>query len=262
MSTLQQFLTDILGAVDPFKDVILRIMMLERDGHIHAAAQAKDGSFSIQIKSKTPIDGFRAKACLGSLPYLRSGLASKNMANGELELTYGQSGASNEDVLRSIKLKGANRFSQFYQAIDPFVNQLNRIKLPATIDWPVAFGIDGNFISNFDDSVRVISAAEKMGSERDDIFMLSLVNGGIEGVFGERTHTITVQLTGIVETSLEDSDTLNAHFNISRFKSLLRLIGKGEGIGYLSSKSLKVDIETDHAEYQYTVSAKKVLTRT
>jgi hypothetical protein len=262
--TLKSFLLDLLEAVEPFKDAITNVMILEKDGVVKAAGKSRDGSLTLQVTAKGPIEDFTGKACIGSLSYLRRALLSKNMNSGELKLNYGNA-SNGEEVLRSINLIGTNEFNLFYQAIDPFVNQMNRIKLPSIANYPVVFGIDKNFINNFDDTYKVNSLAPKIGSERDDIFVLVLVptdDGiSIEGIFGDKSHAISVQLTAMVETAINEPTKMKAHFLISRFRTLLQLIDKGEGIGYLSDKSLKIDIETTQADYQYVMSAKKVMAR-
>ena len=255
--TLQTFLVDLLGAIDPFKDVITHVMIREEDGGIKAAAKARDGSISLQAKSKGEIPEFTEKACLGSLPYLRGALMSTYMKDGDLKLTYGKSSNGSDEVLRSIKLTGASGFNVFYQAVDPFINQLNRIKLPTTLNWPVAFAIDEEFIGHFGEITRFSALAPKAGTERDDIFQLVHTEAGIEGIFGDKHHQSNVALSATVEANSRTEKT-NAYFSISKFKAILRFVGKGAAIGYLSDKAVRVDTETAQAEYQFVTASKKV----
>ena len=257
MSELKLFVVDLLDAIDPFKDVISHVMMREADGRVVAAAKARDGSISVQAKSKGEVPGFTDKACLGSLAYLRGALTSANMTNGELKLSYGDASNGKDRVLRSISMSGSNGFKVFFQAVDPFVNSLNRIKLPTGLDWPVAFAIDETFIDNFNETVKVNALAPKSSTERDDIFQMVLTPEGIEGIFGDKHHQATVALSRTVEAE-SSTDKVNAYFSISKVRSLLRYVGKAAAIGYLSDKALRVDIETSQAEYQFVTASKKV----
>jgi hypothetical protein len=254
---LQNFLIDLLDAVDPFKDVVTNIMVRDVNGIIIAAAKARDGSISIQAKSKHPIPDFTEKACLGSLPFLRGVLTSAYMKDGTLSLAYGKASNDDDIVLRSMKMVGSNGFNVFFQAIDPFVNKLNRIKLPTGLSWPVAFAVDGPFINHFSEVVKVNTFAPKSGTGSDDIFELLVVDGTIEGVFGDNKHQTNVVLSNTVESD-EVVDKINAYFSITKTRSMLRFIGKGSAIGYLSDKALRIDTDTACAEYQFVTASKKV----
>ncbi len=260
MSTkLQSFLSEILDTLDPFKDVITNVMIREKDGEIKAAAKSRDGAISVEITCKGDLPGFKEKACLGSLPFLRGALNSSLMKEGKIELTFGQASNGKDEVLRSALLTGKRGYNVFYRAIDPYVNKMNRIKLPPILEWPVAFAIDKEFISAFDDMYKVNALAPKTGSDRDDIFKLAFTGGSIEAIFGDNHHTANVVLADIVEAKTKTEKT-NAYFSISRFKAILRLIGKGEAIGYLSENGLRVDTETKNAQYRFVTAAKKVKT--
>lgn len=260
MKEFKAFLSDLLTSVDPFKDVISHIMMRERDGRVIAVAKSRDGSISIQVKSRGEVPGYSHKACLGSLPYLRSALASAYMKEGTLELTTGESSRGNDEVLRSIKLKGSHGFNVFYQAVDPFVSRLTEIEQPkksTELDYPVAFGVDAQFISNFDEAFKVQQQAPKVGTDRDDIFTVSYNNDTVEAIFGEKGHQATVILTKTVEAAT-GVDKASALFSMTKFRSILKLIGKGDGIGSLSEKALRIDTETKQTEIQFVMSAKRV----
>ncbi len=254
----QGFLIDLLGAIEPFKDVVTHVMMREVNGGIVAAAKARDGTISVQAKSKGEVPGFTDKACLGSLSYLRSALSSSYMIGGTVNLSYGKASNGKDEVLRSMKLKGAKGgYNVYYQAIDPFINQLNRIKLPTGLEWPVGFAIDETFMEHFAEVVKVSAQAPKAGTERDDIFQMVQTEEGVEGIFGDKNHQVTVLLSATVEANPATEKT-NAYFSISKVRSILRFVGKGSAIGYLSDKALRVDTETEHAEYQFVTASKKV----
>ena len=254
---LQSFLSELLDTLEPFKDVIANVMLREKDGEFKAAAKSRDGAISIEIACKGDLPGFKEKACLGSLPFLRAALNSAHMEGGNIELTYGLASNGKDEVLRSAILKGKRRFNVFYRAIDPYVNQMNRIKLPPMMDWPVGFAIDQDFIAGFGDLYKVNALAPKTGSERDDIFKLAFTGDAIEAIFGDQHHTSNVVLTDTVEAKVKSEKTF-AHFSISRFKSILKLVGKGEAIGYLSETGLRADTETNNAVYKFVTAAKKV----
>ena len=256
---LQAFMSELLDTLDPFKDVISNVMVRDKDGEIKAAAKSKDGVISIEVTCKGDLPGFHDKACFGSLPFLRGALASPKMEGGTVELTFGDASTGKDTVLRSILLKGKNRYNVFYHAIDPFVNKMNRIKLPPMLDWPVAFAIDKEFIETFDEMYKVNALAPKTNSERDDIFQLAHTEEGIEVVFGDQNHKSNVVISRTVEAKLRaDGMKTNAYFSITRFRAILRLIGKGEGIGYLSDTGLRVDTETKNATYKFVTAAKLV----
>lgn len=258
MSTeLKTLLTDLLTNVDPFKDVVTHIMVKEKDGKAIAAAKSKDGSISIMARSLGEVPGFAHVACLGSLPYLRSAINSSYMAEGNLDLSFDEASDGKTQMLRSIQLSGSNGFSVFYQAVDPFINKLIRIKNPAALDYPVAFVINDAFISNFDEIHKVHMQAPKMGTDLDDIFTLAYDDGKMVGLFGERGHSSTVTLTDEVEVE-PGTDKVNAMLSISRFRSILKLVGKNGGAGFLSDKALKVDTETRTVGYEFVTTAKKV----
>ena len=256
MSKLQTFLCEILDTVDPFKDVISNIMLRERDGEIKAAAKSRDGAISVEISCKGDMPEFTEKACLGSLSFLRGALKSAHMDGGKIELTYGPASNGKDEVLRSILLKGKRRFNVFYHAIDPFINKMNRIKLPPMLDWPVCFAIDQDFIAAFDDTYKVNALSPKTGLH-DDIFQLAYTGDSIEAIFGDKNHKLNVVLSETVEAKA-GSDKTFAHFSISRFRAILRLIGKGDAIGYLSPTGLRVDTETKNASYKFVTAAKKI----
>ncbi|GAF83350.1 unnamed protein product, partial [marine sediment metagenome] len=137
------------------------------------------------------------------------------------------------------------------------VNKMNRIKLPPQLDWPLAFSIDADFVKSFDEMCKVHALAPKVGSERDDIFQLAYTDDGIEAIFGDQHHTANVVLSRTIEAKVRTEKT-NAYFSISRFKSILRLIGKGDAVGYLAKTGLRIDTETKHATYKFVTAAKKV----
>ena len=260
MKEFKTFLADLLTSVDPFKDVISHIMMREKDGRVIAVAKSRDGSISIQVKSRGEVPGYSHKACLGSLPYLRSALASAYMKDGTLELTTGASSRGNDEVLRSIKLKGTHGFNIFYQAVDPFINKLTEIDQPkksTELDYPVAFAVDSQFISSFDEAYKVQQQAPKIGTDRDDIFTVSYNDSTVEAIFGEKGHQASIILTSTVEAAT-GVDKVNSLFSMSKFRSILKLVGKGTGIGSLSEKALCIDTETKQTEIQFVMSAKRV----
>jgi hypothetical protein len=259
MKEFKAFLSDLLTSVDPFKDVITHIMMRERDGKVIAIAKSRDGSISIQVKSRGEVPGYSHKACLGSLPYLRSALASAYMKEGTLELTTGESSRGNDEVLRSIKLKGSHGFNVFYQAVDPFVSKLSNVDTPKSteLNYPVAFAVDTKFIESFDEVYKVQQQAPKIGTDRDDIFTVSYNNSSVEAIFGEKGHQATVILTKTVEAAT-GVDKVNSLFSMTKFRSILKLVGKGTGIGSLSDKALRIDTETKQTEIQFVMSAKRV----
>jgi hypothetical protein len=141
---------------------------------------------------------------------------------------------------------------------------MNRIKLPPQLDWPLAFSIDVDFIKSFDEMCKIHALAPKTGSERDDIFQLVHTDEGIEAIFGDHHHTANVVLSETVEANLRTTvanlrtDKTHAYFSISLFKSILKLIGKGDAIGYLTNTGLRIDTETKHATYKFVTAAKKV----
>lgn len=259
-SQLKLFFTDLLTSTYPFRDSITHILMKSDDSdRIAVAAKSRDGSISIRGKTQKPIKEFQHVACLGSLPYLHSVFSSPYVKKADdlnIKLNYETASDGKSEALRSMEIKGKRGLHVFYQAVDPFVNQLNRIKIPTTADWPVLFGIDKSTIDAFTEMRKISMQVPKTGSDRDDIFQLIYSEGEIIAVFGEKGHQADITLTE-AEPS-EEIDKLSALFSITQFRSILDLVGSKGAVAYFSSKALRIDTETDVLSYEFVTSAKRL----
>jgi len=257
---LETFLIDVLTGIDPFKDVVSHIFIRrnKEDSTLEAAAKARDGSISIRAISKKPIKEFEYVACLGNLSYLKSVLISPYMkADGKMKLGWETASNGKSQALRYIEFSGGKGFKTFYQATDPFVNQLGRIEIKKNQEWPVAFHIGPAVVKNFDDIYKIHLSAPRTGSDLDDIFRLSFTEKGIEGVFGDNDTEASVILSDIAEAE-EGTDKMSGLFQISRFRSILKQIGKNEALAYQGAYALMIDTETTHSNFQFVMQAKKM----
>ncbi len=262
MSTeLKDLLIDVLSVVEPFRDEITHILMKRTEGgDIVAVAKSKDSNISITVMSSNDVPEFSGVACFGSLPYLGAVVKSKYLTgdNYSVEPAFDTASDGKTRALRSITFKGGkNKLEAFYQATDPFVNRLNKIKPPTIKEWPITFDIDSQFIKDFTEIQKVHRAAPKIGGDRDDIFTLAYNNGEIIAVFGERGHQSSMVLTEKAESSGQDK--MGALLPVSHFQAILKLVApaKGLGVAKFAEKALRVDITTDLATYSLMILSKK-----
>lgn len=256
----KQFLADVLASVDPFKDVVTHIYLRRRkDGTegVEAAAQPRDGSIKISAVSVKPIEEFQNVACLGNLPYLRAVLQSSYLKKEPtLDLNYDVDSQGKGEALRHINFKGTKGFKTHYQATDPYIDKLGRVK-PVVIDyWPVAFFINAEVIKNFDEIIKIHASAPKIGTSLDDVFYLVYEGGKVEGIFGDQGSQSSVVLSDIAEAE-SDVDKVTTLLSISRLRSILKQIGKGEAMAHLCPTALKIDTGTEHAKYQFVLQGKR-----
>jgi hypothetical protein len=257
---LRDFFLDSLGIIDPFKDTITHFLLKRGNDCINFTTLSSDNSLVISGTTKKEIKKFEHIAGLGSLQYLKAIVDSdlmKKCNDESMILNYTESRTGNKTILTSIEFKGENRFTAFYQATDPFVAQLNKVKSIGNLEWPVAFAVDADFKKAFDEIRRINSQASKTGSDRDDIFEISYNNDIITGIFGGRGNRTSITLSEFVESNSDKN--MKALFQISKFKSVLNLLDKGDSIAYLCDKAIKVDISTNQANYQFVMTAKKII---
>jgi hypothetical protein len=260
----KQFRADLLASFDPFKDVITHIYLRRRkDGQegVEAAAEPRDQSLKITAVSKKPVSEFQNVACLGNLSYLKSVVQSSYLKkDAKLELSYDVDSKGKGEALRHISFSGGKGFKTHYQATDPYIDQLGRVKPVKIEDWPVAFYINVDVVKNFEEIHKINASAPKIGSDLDDVFHLVYEDGKIEGIFGDHGNQSSVILSDIAEAEEEEEDVkrITALFSISRLRFILKQIGKGEAMAYLCSKGLKIDTETEHAKYQFVMQAKRM----
>lgn len=254
---LKDLLSDVLMVTSRFRDVITHIILKDRGDHIMIIAKSVDGSIYVGGKTKGSVDDFNDLACLGSLDFLQASLDTPAMENGNLEVNIDSSADGKAQVVRSITLSGKNGYSVFYQAVDPFVSNLNKISTLKIDDWSVLFAVDKTFTDRFTDTMKVHSRAPKIGTDEDDIFMLSYGDKSISASFGEKGHQVSMTLTDTVEV-VNDVDKITALFSVSKLNAILKLIGKDGAVAYLDSKAMKMDIHTKYAEYEFVMTAKRM----
>lgn len=267
MSTnLRNALADMLAVVEPFKDDIPNILLKRTPNNdIAMAAKSRHGNISITGNLLIDVPELRGVACLGSIPYLSAIVGSKYIkgkAKFSVELAYDESKKDGKDLtlLKSMLFQGG-KMESFYQATDPFINKINRVKAPpATKVWPVTFEITPELTADFNEIMKVHRAAPKVGGDRDDVFKLIATGSSISATFGERGHLSSVVLTEDAhrEDTGDGVDNFHALFSVTQFQAILKLIGKGTGKANLSLRSLRVDINTEIANYSLTIIAKKL----
>lgn len=257
----RDLLTDLLEAVDPFRDTITHILMRRKDNVVEAAARSRENSISIQAVAKKPVADYENIACLGKLPYLKTILNSDYIKGKSkkftIDLKYDIATDNKTTALRTIKFSGGN-MTAFYTPTDPFVNKLNNLPIPKITKWPVLFGIDATVINHFEQLFKIHQSAPRAGGDRDDIFQLAYNDGEVLALFGDKGHQSQVVLTTEAGTT-EEIDKLSAMFSISHFRSILKFMGKKGGIAYFADKCLKIELETNNAEYAFAIYAKKLV---
>jgi len=255
----RDFLTDLLEAVDPFRDRITHILMRRSDNGVEAAARARENSISVQAIAKKPISDYDHFACLGKLQYLKTILNSayiKGKTDFSIDLKYDTATDNKTTALRSVEFEGGG-MKAYYTPTDPFVNKLNNVPVPVIKKWPVLFGIDDKVINHFDQLFRIHQSAPRAGGDRDDVFQLAYNGGEILALFGEKGHQSQVTLTTEAGTT-EEIDKLSALFSISHLRSIMKFMGKKGGVAYFADKCLKIEMETAYADYAFAIYAKKL----
>lgn len=254
----RDLLTDLLEAVDPFRDTITHILMRRSDNGVEAVAKSRENAISIQAAAKKSVADFEHIACLGKLQFLKTILNSdyiKGKSEFTIDLKYDIATDNKTTALRTVEFKGGG-MKAFYTPTDPFVNQLGGIKVPTITKWPVLFGIDANVIKHFEQLHKIHQSAPRAGGDRDDIFQLAFSNGEILALFGEKGHQSQVILSTNAGTT-EEIDKLSALFSITHFRSILKFMGKSGGVAHFADKCLKIEMETNNAEYAFSIYAKR-----
>ena len=157
----------------------------------------------------------------------------------------------------SINFKGGNnKLEAFYQATDPFVNKMNKVRPEKIDNWPVEFEITQEVIKDFTEIQKVHKASPKMGSDRDDLFTLAYNGGSVIAMFGDKSHRSNMTLCE--DAKCDDSVSMvNALISVSNFQAILKLIGKGKATARLTDRGLKVELVTELATYSLIIAAKK-----
>ncbi len=259
-------MVDMLTHIEPFKDSISNLLMKKNtDGTITAVAKARDGNIALRIESKHEIPEFDHIACFGSLPYLRSILKSayfsgksKSSQGMSMDMEFDVSSNGKTTALRSIQFSTkSGRFEAFYQATDPFVNNLNKVKLPAIEDWDADFTIGQDEIKDFSEILKIHKTAPKIGGDRDDIFRLTIDDGIVQSTFGDKGHHSSVLLASNVNIET-DTSGINSLFAVSKIEAMFKLVGKGEALCSVAKRAFRVQLETAWCTYSIVTTAKKL----
>ena len=255
----RDLLADVIRIVEPFRLDISHILMKRTpEGDIAAAAKSRDSNISITMLCKKEVKAYEGVACFGSLPYLSAILDSsyvKDNDNAKIELNYDTASDGKTHALRSINFKGGRKMVAYYEATDPFINKMNRIKPPTIKEWPVKFTIDDQFIKDFNEVYKMHRASITTG-DKDAVFNLAFSFGEVIAMFGDKGHQSNIVLSENAEGT--DTDKLSALMPVMHFQAILKLIGKGTGQARLCEKALRVDVQTDMATYSLMILAKKV----
>lgn len=259
----RDFVFEILERTMPFKEE-LKYLNLKKDqaGTVIAAMPCPGRIISVQASCRKEMPELVAPACLGSLPYLHSLLRSKYMkADKDFEIAFNNKAATDGSttVLRSMNIK-AGAMESFYQATDPFINNLNKITPPKITDWAVMFGVDRSFIEEFEEVSKIHAMAEKAF----DVFSLGFDGQAIVASFGQRVNQTSVVLTTNAE-SLQPGGQSGKHkmsvlFAVKEFRGLFKLLGDrlGSGIMTLAPRALKVESDSEIAHYTSVLTAKRL----
>lgn len=256
---LYNFLTDVLVKLFPFRADISHILLKQTGNSVKAVAAMKDGSLIVNIESTKPIKEFDGVGCLGSIQYLHSILmspAAKDSDEGELELTYDE--INGKQVLSTITVKGAHRYSAMYQLSNPDIKRISRVpqlKLQGE-DWNTGFAITEKLESKFEEMYRITRSMPKSTGEMEGVFTLVFdgVNT-IEGIFGERSYESSIVLTDEAEPI--KTGRLIAMFPIEKFRQIVKLSPMDTTIIMLCDKAMMVDVVSELATYSYVLTAKK-----
>lgn len=256
----RNLLAEAVTIVEPFRDELQFILMKKtKSGDISLAGKSKSSSIEMTALSKHDIPDFNGVACFGSISYLGAILKSKYLKadNFSMDIEYKEKKDYNTQSVYAIMFESADeKFQAFYQATDPFVNKMNRIKPSAIDGWPVSFTINQEFIKDFNEIQKVHKSGPRLGGDRDDLFTLSYSDGNIVSMFGEKGHRSNLVLCTDAQGK-DDIDSISALLNISLFQSILKLVGKGEARAKFTSTALKIDIDNTAATYSLTLAAKK-----
>ena len=265
---------DTLNVVMPFREQITHILLKRsKDGKsLVGSADSKDGSISIGIESKFPVEDMVHGACLGSLSYLNNSLNSNNLKDSKMSMDLNFSPTSDKRItaLRSIRITDSKKFEVFYQATDPFVSKLTKRKVVKITEWPIVFEITPSLIKDYVEAVKIQASAPNMG-DRGEIFTLAYSEDAISLLFGEKGHQLTLTPDVDVFFDIEEFEPINkqsALFSKVQFLAVCQLLerirrsknGNGEAVGSFNEKALMVEFETTEALYTITLLAKKLLT--
>lgn len=257
----RDFVYDILEKTAPFKDEVTHVVM-KKDDLGDVVARVMSSILSLSATAKVEMPDFHDVACFGSLPYLRSLLKSKYITGKEAkyEVTFHYQDHKNgkPPSIRNISIK-AGRMTSFYQATNPYLNNLvSGIRKPKVNDWVIGFPLGREAIDEFKEASRIHAMAPKIGGERDDIFSLGFDGKSIIASFGEKGHQTSVVLTDDAE-SVEPDRKMSALFSIKQFSGLLEMIGKETAVMSLASNALRIEVENGVAAYTAVLTAKKLV---
>ena len=258
---LKDFLVEVIDVVSPFRDTILSVLLRSNNGKLQSAAKARDGTISIELSTRDNVEQFEHIACLGSLDYLQSILKSSFMKNGSLELHYGESSQDDKIALKSIEMNGNKGFSAFYNATDPYMNQLNRIKTPALVKYPVGVVIDDDFSKQFDEMNKIHQTSAKKNSSYERVFRLIYANGKIGIIFGDKAQQVSLDLDEYPAIEPYDKN-VSVFLDIEQFKIVCKTFNfRSSGLLMeFNDSSVKFSSLSNQtvADYTVTMVGKKV----
>ena len=232
----RNILADLLANTEPFRDSISHLLLKKTEaGDIVAAAKSRDGNIAVTARAKIDAPEFHDVACLGSLPFLNSIVNSayftgKSRSVSKMKMNYDISSNGKTKALRSMEFSSGKKMQIFYQATDPYINDLTRVKKATVKDWNVKFKITPTLIADYMEALKIQKAAPKIGGDRDDVFTLSYTQDNeIVATFGEKGHSTSIVLSKQVEES-EDVNVITSLFSIVNFQAILKLVGKKEDL--------------------------------
>ncbi len=262
MHPFRDLLSDVLGTVLPFKDAISHLLVRsDSQGNIAIAAKSRTGDVDIRVDPKIAVPEFHNVACLGALPYLNSVVNSKYIRDGgkyEMNMEFGESSRKEITTLKTIEFTAGRRMNAFYQATDPYLTDLNKVKgvSQKISEWDLNFLITQDTISDYMEGLKIHRSTPRSGSS-EEVFRVLYADGDVYARFGDRGNTTKVLMSDSVE-NVTGIEKLNPLFGIDRVRAVYNLIGREEAVCSLTQLAIRFLIETELAEYTIVAAAKKL----
>lgn len=257
----RDLVSDILEKTQPFKDEVSHLIM-KKDDLGDVVARVKSPVLSLNVTSAIAVPEFNSVVVFGSLSYLRALLKSKYLsakdAKFDIKFTIKTASNGKTEAVRNMTIK-SGRMESFYQATDPFINNIATVKKSKVTDWTTMFPIDKKDMTEFDEVAKIHAMAEKIGGERDDIFSLGYDgSGSIIASFGEKGHQSSVILTEEAE-SVDGPRKISGLYSIRHFQGLMKMMEDSPAVVSLAQNAIRFEIEGKVAKYSAVLTAKKLV---
>lgn len=255
MNEFATVIKDVLDKATQFSKSITHLHVKpNEDGTILVVAPSTDRSIEIRATSKKPVPELEGVACLHNLLYLKQILSSSLLKKADVEMTFKEASNRKTNALYSLSING-DKFSTFYQAVDPFLANIVMPQRAKITDWPVQFSVDKDAARDFKEARTIQAAAPKGNTARDEVFELVYGEGDVMAFFGSDKNQSVLVLCSNVDGGKKKQTGL---FMIDHFARLLET-GKEEVRMDFAPKALRVKFETPSANYEAILTAKKIM---